>query len=202
MSIDPRTRRDLHFEARAQSLKTRGLEVRSDALLREVSEDLRLVDRARSEGLLGARPKRTKRKFVPRFTRQGVARPELHAESLAAKAGGQFFARAVKDAPSPFPEDHVRGVDAERRNAMLKRIRLLAERGPGRIKANQTIEQGPWLYPDFARQVALTCFAFNARLGGYRGLRASDRRRRFFRALEDICNRSDSAVGVGWWVPK
>jgi hypothetical protein len=199
---DPLTRRDLHFAARANAIKAAGGEVRTDAIQRSVAEDLRLVDRAKAEGKLGQRRK-AKKKHAPKFTdRPGVARPELHAEALARQSGAQFFARAVKDERPASPTAALTGVAAERMMAMQRRILLLSQRGAGRLKNNQTIEQGPWLYPTFARLIVTTTVAFNAGLGGYKDLRPADRRRRYFRALEDICNKSDAAVGVGWWVRK
>lgn len=201
--IESGLRKQLHFEARAKALKERGIEFRSEGLMQEVASDLRLVDRVRAEGGLGEKKKR-KKASKPKLTtplRKGVARPELHAEMLARQVGGEFFARSYAETATPRSQ-RLTGVDAERVIAMQRRIALLSKRGPGRLKSNQTIEQGPWEYPEFARQVALTTVCFNAGLGGYKDLKPLDKRRRFFRALEDICNRSDAVIGFGWWVKR
>ncbi len=207
--IDSSTKKALHLATRAQHLKSLGVEVRSADLEREVASDLQLLDRARAEGALGGGKKRKKEQRRNYTTDPAVARPELHAEALARKAGGEFFARPTSGgnhrAHASFLKKALRGlngVDAERLVAMEKRISLLSERGPGRLKADQTMEQGPWLYPSFVMRIVTTTIAFSQKLGGYRGLTYVDRRRRFFRALEDLCNQSNAAVGFGWWVKR
>ena len=189
-------RRDRHVARWAETLRSQGVEFSQETLERSIANDLRLVDRAKADGRIGRKRKKAKK------ARTGVARPDLHAESQAAKIGAEFFSRSIPTLQTAPVADasKLRGVEAERFFAMQRRIRILSQRGPGRIRANQTIEQGPWVYPNFAREIALTTIAFEAGLGGYRELSAEDRRRRFLRALEDICNRSDAVVGVGWWV--
>lgn len=191
-------RRDRHVARWAESLRQRGVPFSSEALQRSIAEDLRVAERAKAEGLIGRKKKTKKAK------RAGVARPDLHAEALAQKIGGEFFTRSIPTVQTAPVADvsKLRGVEAERHYAMQRRIKHLSQRGQGRIKADQTLEQGPWLYPTFAREIALTTIAYGACLGGYKDLNAEDRRRRFLRALEDICNRSDAAVGVGWWVKR
>jgi hypothetical protein len=200
--MDAIDRRNLHLAHRAQAIKARGGDVRSDLIMKQVADDLRLVDRAKAEGAIGQRKKR-KSKFAPKYTAP-VARPELHAEALARKTGSTFFSREVLDSTprGRSSVERITGVDAERSMAMQRRLALLSERGPGRVKSEQSVEKGPWIYPALAREIIMTTLAYNASLGGYRGLNARDRRRRFFRALEDLCTRSNRLVGVGWWVPK
>lgn len=191
---DDLNRRDRLVASWAASLKASGIQFSQETLQRITANDLRMVDRAKADGRLGP-AKRTKRKERKR----DVARPHLHAEAQADKIGGTFFAREVKsllDAPAVAD---VKGVDAERLYAMERRIKALSARGEGRIKSNQTFDKGPWLYPAFAREIGLTCLAFNMRLGGYRELSPRDRSRRFYRALQDICDRSTGLLGP-WWV--
>lgn len=204
MTMDPAERRNVHFVARAEARKARGAEVRPEQLKREVAEDLRLLDRMRSEGAIKQPSRRQRKKFAPKLTdRPLAARPELHAEALARKSGSEFFARAVKDEkPRATPAERLRGVDLERLIAMQKRVSLLLERGAGRLASNQTMDKAPFLYPKFATEIGMTTIAFNAGLGSYKGLGLRDRRRRYYRALEDICNRSNAVIGVGWWTPK
>lgn len=210
MTLDPFTRRALHMDRRVQSLRDMGVEVRPALIEKEVADDLRLIDRVKAEGALGGRRKSKIKTPAKKQDTRGslVARPELHAEALARKTGGQFYASPVNTNETHRQHSDflkralkgVSGVDAERLVAMEKRIAMLSERGPGRIKADQSYEQGPWLYPSFVRMIVLTTLAFSQKLGGYHGLRYPDRRRRFFRQLEDICNKSNAVLGVGWWV--
>jgi hypothetical protein len=193
------TRRDRHVANWARSLKAQGVQFTSEDLQKIIAEDLRLVDRARAEGKLGNRKGPTKKK---KGLRQGVARPDQHAEAIAAKQGQEFFARSIPTLETAPRVEKLTGVDAERDFAMQARVRLLSRRGPGRIHANQTIEQGPWEYPAFANQIAMATLAYSAGLGGYRDLKPADRLRRYRRAIEDICNRSDAVVGFGWWVKR
>jgi hypothetical protein len=191
---DDIARRDRLVANWATSLKRQGVEFSTDALQRVTANDLRIVDRARADGRM-----RTKRKPKGK-QRPGVARPQLHAEALAAKVGGSFYAKTVADLGPAPREAKLRGLDAERQVAMQRRIKLLTERGAGRCLANETIEKGPWIYPSFAKEIGMTCLAYNMRIGGYRDLSDVDRGRRFFRALQDICDRPDALVGVPWWV--
>lgn len=188
-------RRDRLVANWAKSLKASGVSFSTETLERVTANDLRMVDRARAEGRL--LDKKRKRKAKPHT---GVARPDLHAEAQATKIGGQFFARPVATLIDASPRVSLSGVNAERTLAMQRRIRHLSQRGEGRIKANETMDKGPWLYPQLAREIVMTTVAYEAGLGGYAGLNARDKYRRLRRALEDICNRSDSAVGVAWWV--
>ncbi len=193
---DDLARRDRLVAQWALSLKERGAPVPTETLQRITANDLRLVDRAKADGRLGTRKKPKKW----RQRREGVARPNLHAEAQAAAMGGSFFTREVKTLVDAPRVESVSGLDAERLVAMQRRIRLLTQRGPGRIKSNQTIEQGPWVYPKFANEIGMTCLAYNMRIGGYRDLNMRDRNRRFYRCLQDICDRSDAVIGVAWWV--
>lgn len=189
------TRRDRHVANWARSLREQGAQFTSEDLQKIIAEDLRLVDRARAEGKLGRR-KGPKKK---RGLRQGVARPNMHAEAIAERQGQEFFARSIPTLEQAPRVQRLSGVEAERDFAMQARVRILCRRGPGRIRANQTIEQGPWEYPAFANQIAMATLAYSAGLGGYRDLKPADRLRRYRRAIEDICNRSDAVVGVSWW---
>lgn len=193
MSLDPRTRRDLHFEARAKSLKALGVEVKAEVLTAQVVKDLQLVDRMRADGLIGGGVKRRRKKL------SDVARPEAHADSLARKAGGSLQVKAVNSFGTESKGRKLTGVEAERTMAMVARMNLLKRRA-GRVKANQTIEQGPYEFPKFAAKIAGLGLGYGMRTGGFRGLSDGDAYNLMRRKLEDICDESNAAVGFNWWV--
>ena len=197
MSIDPLEKRDLRVAQWAKSFKDRGLAVPVAEIERQVQDDLRLVERARSEGLIKNHSRKKKRNKL----RPGVARPRLHAEALANEMGGKFFARTVPELEHAAPAlPALRGVDAERNLAMQRRIKLLTAKGDGRLLSGKSIHHGAWEYPAFAREIALTTLCYQMKLGHYKELSADDRRRRYIRAMTDIADRSNAVVGYGWWV--
>jgi hypothetical protein len=196
--VDPLAKKEFRVSQWAESLQRRGLPVPATAIERQVQEDLRLVERARSEGLIKRKHRKQKNKLRP-----GVARPDIHAEALANQTGTKFFARAVPELETAAPAlTALRGVDAERNLALSKRIKLLTSKGDGRLLAGKALHQGQWEFPAFAREIALTTLCFQMRLGSYKELSADDRRRRYIAAMTDIADRSNAVVGYGWWVKR
>lgn len=199
MTLDPRQRRDVHFEARAQSLKARGIEVRSEEVKRQVAADLQLVDRVKAENpsMFGRRPRK---KAKPKLTTADVARPDLHAEALARKSGGEFYARAVDPNDNETVGRKLKGLEAEKTMALVRRLNILKRRGPGRIRGNQTMDQGPYEYPRLATKIACLGMSYEMKLGDFRGKTKAEANKILRRFLEDICDESNAVVGVPWWV--
>lgn len=190
-----------HAGLTASRLKAQGVEFSYDQLLRRTAEELRLTDRAKAEGAIRRVTRTRAERDEARRTRR-AARPELQAHAQARKVGGQFWAReAAPQAAAPALAMPT-GLDAERLIALMARVKLLCSRGPGEQRRNGTIGDGPWLYPKFAPRLAVVMMFYARALGGYRELSYLDRQRRFLRAIEDICDESNAAVGVGWWVDR
>jgi len=111
----------------------------------------------------------------------------------AAEAIGAEVARDIPtQAPSPI--ETLGGVIKEKRIAMLRRIALICER-----VASSPDPDRPWAgsaYPHWAREVAEAHMKWQS---NRRLMSEEDRDRRFYRALEDVCDRSRLDCGP-WWV--
>lgn len=185
-------RRNWHAEQHANGLRKLGVEFRYEDLQRQAAEDLRVVDRLRSLGAI------RQRKVDETAAAAKRARAQLHAEAQAAKVGAAFH-RVEDPVDTKVVLPPVKGVDAERLAALGARVAELMRRGPGRIKGNN-IEDGPFLYPAFARRLAVLTVWFSRGLGGFRGLSYVDRRRRYLRLVEQIADESDALFpGRNWW---
>lgn len=204
---DAQDRVDWH--AGLAQLQARGVPFNAEALRRRVADELRLVDRARSEGALRSVTRTKAERDEARRARR-AARPELQAHAQARKVGGEFFTREAPRAATTSPRDATKspilqmpkGLEGERLAALAARVNLLCSRAQGTQRRNGSMSDGPWLYPKFAPRLAVLSVFFARGLGGFKGLSYADRQRRFVREVERICDESNAAVGVGWWVDR
>lgn len=193
---DPIDRRDWHVANTARAARAAGREVNQSELEREIARQLQLLDAAIASGAI--------REQTGRRPRQLVTSPHQGARTLAAKAGGEFFARPDRErAPGPLAHGlmPLRGVEKERHIALTKRIEFLSQRSnERRVKPGETIDKAVYHFPAFAVRIAMECLAYQSRLGPYLGLSIIDRYRKFCAAMERIADQSDAVVGVNWWV--
>lgn len=192
---DALERRDWFVDAQAKRFRAAGVTVPTDALQRQASEDLRLLDRARSEGALRAR-KEPRKMTVAEVLEQ---KRERKAEAQAATIGGEVRRRALPAKDKRRKLAPLTGIEAQKTYAMAARLRLIGTRSGHRLRAGQDMEHG-FEFAALARAAAEETTNHDARRGPYLGASPTDRDRILFRRFEDICDKSDALVGVAWWV--
>lgn len=199
---DELARRDYFVERAVTSARADGDVVDAEAIARQAARDLGVLDRALAEGDLS-----TKKEAKPAAPQpRGDA-----AQRLASSVGATTWERPLGNADDEKALPKLTGVDAVRLFAMEKRLRLLLQPVPGYVLK---LERDPLTgavtnceplgnqcaYPAFANLLLGHMFCFSRGQGSYRDMKYADRWRKYVRAVEDICNRSDAAVGVPWWV--
>ena len=200
---DEIARRDYFVERTVTSARAEGATVDAEAVARQAARDLGVLDRAISAGDLST-GKRTVTEEVPKP--RGNA-----AQNLAANMGATTWDRPLGELDNERALPKLRGVDAVRLMAMEKRLRFLLQPVPGyALKVERDPTTGvvtnceplgnQCAHPAFANRLLGEMFCFSRGQGTYRGMKYADRWREYVRAVEDICNRSDAAVGVAWWV--
>jgi hypothetical protein len=209
VSDHPHERRDWFVAQYARRLQAAGVAVPHDAIQRQAAEDLRLVDRARAAGAIAdAKPAKRDEKQTGSSTER-----RAHAHQLAERRGGHFYKRDQNEGVILTPDGKARsnkpqrsklpklsGVEAMRLSKLLERVALLcSKRGHVRGKC---IDEQDFVYPAYAKQIAHEFSTFTLGSGRYRDLSSQDKHRAYYRALTDICDRSNGAVGVGWWVSR
>lgn len=191
---DPLERRDWFVDAQAKRFRAAGVTVPTESLQRQAADDLRLLDRARSEGALKSRKDPRKATVA-----EPSAQRELKAEAQAAGIGATVRRRTLPKADKARRLAPLRGVSAQKTYAMVARLRLIGTRNGHRLRTGQDMEHG-FAYAALARAAAEETTNHNAGRGEYVGKTAADRDRILFRRLGDICDRSDAVVGIAWWV--
>ena len=198
---DEIARRDYFVERSVSTARAEGYDINAEAVARQAARDLGVLDRALAVGDLSTE----KRTAPPLPKPRGNA-----AEGLASSIGATTWERPLGDLDNEKALPKLRGVDAVRLLAMEKRLRLLMEPVPGYVLK---IERDPatgaitnceplgnqCAYPAFANLLLGHMFCFSRGQGSYREMKYADRWRKYVRAVEDICNRSDAAVGIPWW---
>lgn len=117
------------------------------------------------------------------------------AEKLATSRGYTFGKIAlpardpVKRKPPPL---------LEKPRALAKRMAQMCQQVPGSPKGASLADR-QYVYPAFAKDVLTEHTDFTYKRRKYRGLSYLDRQRVFWRAIEDIADRSTGVLGP-WWV--
>lgn len=189
-------RRDFFVESTVRAAKLEGREVDAEQVGREAARDLALLDKAVASGEINLNPDKPKKPDPV---------PKSDAAAKAARERGQsFIARPEGADDRRLPA--ISGVEALKLLAMDRRLRILCKPVPGyRFKCDkdglldEPIGNG-CEYPLFANLVFMHTAGFSRGLMSYKGLNYEDRKRKYNRAIEDICDRSDAAVGYAWWV--
>jgi hypothetical protein len=203
----PQERVDYYVSRQVAQRRATGAEVDAEALRQGTVRLLQMADLERSYGA----PTRSRRpEKDPSEVRE--AKRKLGPEALAEASGTEFYYRDERDEPlieKPKPSAQApRGLDGERHFALLRRIKTLMARIPGR-----TLKPGESLYANHVHPRFAQLLDMNTRyaaltdpnsqgLGKYAGLKVEDRQRRYYNQLERICSMSDAVIGQGWWVPK
>ncbi len=195
-------RRDHFVDSTVRAARAEGREIDAEAVGREVAHNLSVLDRATATGEL---------KVPERSAPTPRERPAVnHASMFAARMSATMW-EAPLTVEDERPTPKLTGVDAMRLLAMDKRIRHLMAPVPGyKLKVTRDPTTGEVTdceplgnqcqYPAFANRLFMEMACFSGARGTYAGMPYADRWRKYVRAVEDICNRSDAAVGVPWWV--
>ena len=195
-------RRDSIVESTVLAARAEGRTVDAEAVTNEVARNFGVIDRARAAGDLPDAKPRAKKPAQP-------APPTDHAATFAGRMGSTTWqAPLIGDDPT---QKQLRGNDMLRLIAMRERINLLMAPVPGyKIKITRDPRTGVvtdcepiWnacQYPAFANRLAMEFACYAGCRGTYAGMTYADRWRKHMRAVENILDKSDAAVGVNWWV--
>lgn len=172
-----------HYQSYARS---RGVDPSTRDLETLAASDLRMVDQVEA----CAKPKATGKpaELAPRTE-------PAPAEVLARDRGYLFQKTAL---PARDPVRRPKPPLLEKPRALAKRMRQMCAREPGVPKTTSIADQ-LFIYPDLAKAVLQEHTDFTMRRRRYRGLNSTDRQRAFWRAIEDIADRSTGRLGP-WWV--
>jgi hypothetical protein len=160
---------------------------------RLAQSDLELVERAEDD--LVRAPS------VPAKTAR--MREEGDAEVLADGIGGRLVRRdgGSPDAHETLPRtaEGLRAAVGERAFAMLKRMRQLMAIAPGASASFRDPGSAPWMFRRFALDLLSIHSDFSFSRRGYRFMSEADKQRKYWRDVEDVCDRSTGVLGP-WWV--
>lgn len=171
-----------HYQSYARS---RGADPSTYDLETLAISDLTVTDRVEAE-LKQAAP-RTPAELEP-------STEPTPAEQIATSRGYRFAKTALPavDPVRPMPPLF------EKPMKLAIRMRRMCERIPGVPRSTSIADQN-FIYPVLAKDVIQEHTDFQFRRRKYRGLNAIDRQRAFWRAIEDIADRSTGVLGP-WWV--
>lgn len=185
MSDDRDLRDDMvaHFKAYTQS---RGVHVPIADLEKLAVSDLTLVDKVTAE----AQPAPARKVVEPKPPSDKPSRAATIADNL----GYRYSKTAL---PDEDPRARVMEKLTEKARALAKRMKEMCATAPG--SKGLSLADRNYLFPALAKDVIQehTDFTFHRRR--YRGLDKTDRQRAFWRAIEDIADRSTGVLGP-WWV--
>jgi hypothetical protein len=119
------------------------------------------------------------------------------AAAIAHDRGFRFEKRSLVAATPRAPARPLEAVIGERYAALVKRMRQMCASAPS-LKARSLADR-EYIYPTYAKGVLQehTDYTFGRRK--YRGLDHKDRQKAFWRAIEDLADRSTGVLGP-WWV--
>lgn len=190
-------RRDWFVDGAVRAAREQGREVDVEAVARQAAKDLDLVDRATASGAL----KIGKESKKSRQDREDATdRAAKRIAEAAAKDGGKVYSKRVKAKEKTRPLPKLYGVDAMKLAAMQKRVADICAPVPGYVpKKGDDIGAGS-RHPALAAELAMHTMGMARGFMSYAGLSWEDRMRKYQRAVEDICDRSNAVFLVGWWV--
>lgn len=194
MTHDPHERRDWFVKNTVKSAKEAGIDVDPEAVQRAVARDLDTADKFKAENP------------PPPAKADAEAREQSHAkrrhavEEFAAQRDSQLFEKPLPKRDRPLILPPLSGVDEERRLAMLRRLQMICQPEPGRtLKPGESFGT-MFRAPKLVDEIFMHSIGFSRGVMSYVGLSYEDRQRKFTRAIEDICDRSNAVFGVNWWV--
>ena len=202
MNETPQQRLDHYVGGHLKLVRSLGGEVDGSSAARGIATILEIADRG-DPGTVDTRGHRDAADVHESKRLQGP-------EALADKFGGEFSYGDERVEPlisSPKAAPVVpNGVEGEKHWALIARLAILMAPIPGyRLKPGEDIGN-KFQHPRFATMLERT--TAHAQLnddrsigsGIYKGLPLADRRRRYYRRLEDICDQSNAVIGFGWFV--
>lgn len=83
--------------------------------------------------------------------------------------------------------------------AVIARVGELIRSRPRSVRDVFCVDERDWVYPKYARLIIQEQTAFQFGVGPYLGLNDMDRRRRFWRVMEDFCDKSDAIADLPPW---
>ena len=189
-------RRDWFVDSTVRAATADGTTVNAEAVARAAAHDLSVLDRAVSLGEIDLNPPKRTGPRKPVDYDPVKAKAAQHGQTLTTGSEG------AEDNPLVIPT----GTEALRLFAMDRRIRILCKPVPGyRYKTDAQGQVDEPLgnaceYPAFANLLFMHSMGFARGIMSYKGLNYEDRKRKYNRAVQDICDRSDAVVGFPWWV--
>ena len=169
-----------HYQAYARS---RGSDPPVQALEALAVADLTLAERAESKPT------------APRIAKPIEPTTSPSAAAVIAENRGYRFRKvelpAVDVARKPAPPLF------EKPRALAKRMREMCATAPG--SKGTSLADRNYLFPSLAKDVIQEHTDFTFRRRKYRDLDSKDRQRAFWRAIEDLADRSTGVLGP-WWV--
>lgn len=190
-------RRDWFVDGAVRAAKNAGQEVNVEAVARQAAKDLTVVDRATADGSLKVKKER-KRTTAERD--EATDRAARRVAESAAKRGGKLYAKKLKPKERAKPLPKLYGVDAMKLAAMQQRIAAICAPVPSYVPKKGDVIGAGSRHPKFAAELAMHTMGMARGLMSYVGLSWADRMRKYQRACEDICDRSDAVFLVNWWV--
>ena len=199
-------RRDFFVDRTVRGAREDGVEVDAERVTRDAARDLAMLDRAKALGDIREPEKRSKLETPPPVERPRHDRVASFAQQMGATTWeAPISLSPEKQAPKLYGDDMVRAT------AMQARILLLMSPVPGyKLKITKDPKTGvitdceplgnACRYPAFANRLITEFSCFAGRRGTYAEMKYADRWRKHLRAVEDILDKSDAAVGVNWWV--
>ena len=203
MTEQPLDKLDWFVQHRVNAEADAGMSPNAESIAKETAGLLSEMDKAIAFGDI------TPRRRSPLEQRTQATKDNQLAESLAEQAGGKFFQRELPEVDPVKAMPALTGVDKQRHVAMMKRVTLLTSRSKKRRLRYgiDPIDAADFEYRELAMEIIEETLAMNhgaTNKGGvsYSMLSKNDRDRVYFAAIERICDRSNGAVGVGWWVTR
>ena len=115
------------------------------------------------------------------------------AETMARDKGYRFAKTALPAVDAPRAPPPL----LEKPRALAKRMAQMCQTAG--VSKSLSLADRTYVYPDLAKDVIQEHTDFTLRRRKYRDLNATDRQRAFWRAIEDIADRSTGRLGP-WWV--
>lgn len=188
-------RRDWFVDNAVKAAKSVGANVDAETVSRQAAKDLSLLDAAVAAGDVNA-------KTTPKEKKKPSPKGNA-AQKKARQVGQKMWEKAPTTEDKPL--EPLTGNDAIKQFAKEARIRILCKPIPGyryQCDARGMIDEplgNGCAYPRFANLLFMHSAGFARGIMSYKGLNYVDRMRKYNRAVEDILDQSDAAVGFNWY---
>lgn len=186
---DDREVRDVLVADYQRFTRSRGLDPALVDLERIAIADLEITDKVNAE----AKPRPAPKPALVDPNPPPVA--PTRAQQLAKARGYTFGTKVLPafDAPKRKAPPLL-----EKPTALAKRMAQMCQQVPGTTKSASLADR-QYVYPALAKAVLTEHADFTHGRRNYRGLSSIDRQRMYWRAIEDIADRSTGVLGP-WWV--